>query len=277
MAPTYLESLGHFTNFLTAYVHTILYLRGLYPRESFVRSRFHDTAVYQSRHPLVCEWITDAIKAVREELLASTVSKIGIVIYWHGGAESSGSVKIMERYMLDVSGFPVVEKGQRNTEIEWEGEPRDEKTASNDNGGGDQQKGRGKTPALDRDVDVDMSEQFRAALVVLTTRCSKLQPLPKNCSYNISMELKDESDVDPPIRHPKPWIPVQPSLQKTGRKGRDLGGEPQGEGQDLGGVRTTPIRSVSAGIFRFETWIEEGKAKFDLEQRSQSSLASSGG
>ncbi|KAF2869836.1 DNA-binding protein [Massariosphaeria phaeospora] len=289
MAPTYLDTLAAFTSFLTAYTHTLLYLRALYPRSSFAHSRFHNTSVHQSRHPLVCDWIRDAIAAVREELLAGTVSRIGIVIFWLGDGSSShghtdgggaGSPQIMERYMLDVSAFPVVEKGERNMEIEWD----DAASADGHDGGAADGRRKGKEPALDADVDVNLSEQFRAAFITLTTRSSQLAPLPANCSFNISMELKDEADVDPPIGHPQPWIPVQPSLQKTGRKGgiqanQDAAkrGDKIREGQDLGGVRVTPMRTVEVGVFRFETWVEEGKAKFELDQTSKGSFASSGG
>jgi mitotic spindle assembly checkpoint protein MAD2B len=274
MAPTYLETLGHFTTFLTAYTHTLLYLRSLYPRASFIQARFHNAPVYQSRHPLVCEWITDAIAAVREELLNGTVSKIAIVVFsCEGDIESAtGSVKIMERYMFDVSSFPVVDKGGRNLEIEWEGATPE--LSDNEDGGGVVK--RGKTKELDVDVDVNLSEQFRAALIALATRTSVLTPLPPNCSFNISMELKDEADLDPPIRHPQPWIPVQPSLQKTGRtvtirdefdeEEFENGKRKEKEGQDLGGAKVTPIRSIQAGVFRFETWVEEAKGKFQNSQ-----------
>ncbi|CAG5156876.1 uncharacterized protein ALTATR162_LOCUS4669 [Alternaria atra] len=274
MAPTYLETLSHFTTFLTAYTHTLLYLRELYPPNSFAKSRFHNTPVYQSRHPLVCEWITDAITAVREELLNGTVAKIGVVIFSYGSkGEASGSAKIMERYMFDVTAFPVVARPDRNMEIEWEGgtPPPEE---YNDDGSTK----RRKTKPLDVDVDVNISEQYRAALIALTARTSSLAPLPPNCSFNISMELKDEGDIDPPIGHPQPWIPVQPSLQKTGRGKQammrdefdeeefELGIRREREGGDLGGAKVTPVRTVQAGVFRFETWIEEGKAKFDSKE-----------
>jgi mitotic spindle assembly checkpoint protein MAD2B len=275
MAPTYLETVSHFTTFLTAYTHTLLYLRELYPPTSFAKSRFHNTPVYQSRHPLVCEWITDAITAVREELLNGSVAKIGIVVFSYGSqGESTGSAKIMERYMFDVSGFPVVAKSDRNMEIEWEDgtPPLDD---LDDNGVMKRQ----KTKPLDDHVDVNVSEQYRAALIALTTRSSSLAPLPPHCSFNVSMELKDEGDIDPPIGHPQPWIPVQPSLQKTGRgkqavmrdefdeKDFELGMRKEREGADLGGAKVTPVRSVQAGVFRFETWIEEGKAKFESKEK----------
>jgi mitotic spindle assembly checkpoint protein MAD2B len=275
MAPTYLETLAAFTSFLTAYTHTLLYLRSLYPRTSFVNSRFHNTSVWQSRHPLVCEWIRDAITAVREDLLLGTVSRIGIVIFSLPENNTTGSAKIMERYMFDVSTFPVVSKNERNMEIEWESSASEQENDSDESHAPVVNRKKGKEKEWDADVDVNLSEQFRAALIALTSRTSRLEPLPPNCSFNISMELKDEADVDPPIKHPQPWIPVQPSLQKTGRKAtvRDEEEEQAREkaidgGEDLGGVKVTPIRAVEAGVFRFETWIEEGKAKFEKQSDS---------
>jgi mitotic spindle assembly checkpoint protein MAD2B len=267
MAFTYLDTLSAFTTFLTAYTHTLLYLRTLYPRTSFVQSRFHNTAVYQSRHPLVCDWIRDAIAAVREELLEGTVGRIGIVVFSYGGhSEATGSAQIMERYMFDVGQFPVVGKNERNMELVWDDSESDMQRHGEGEGGEDTGEKRGGQQALDADVDTDLSEQFRAALIALTTRTGQLSPLPPHCSFSISMELKDEVDVGAPVGHPQPWVPVQPSLQKTGRGGGqgDGGGE-GGQGSDVGGVRVTPIRSVEAGVFRFETWVEEGQAKLQRE------------
>jgi mitotic spindle assembly checkpoint protein MAD2B len=287
MAPTYLETLTHFTTFLSAYTHTLLYLRTLYPKTSFAHSRFHNAPVYQSRHPLVCEWITDAIAAVREELLNGTVARIGIVVFSYEGEDGSGSAKIMERYMFDVSRFPVVPKGDRHVQIDFD--DFDGSSPLDDDGEGDGYGGikRGKTKELDLDVDINISQQYRAALLALTTRTSVLAPLPPNCSFNISMELKDGGDIDPPIGHPQPWIPVQPSLQKTGRgavvrdeyeeEELEAGRRRDKEGTDLGGAKVTPIRTVQAGVFKFETWVEEGKAKFESMEgdSTRTSFASS--
>lgn len=285
MAPTYLDNLNAFTAFLAAYTHTLLYLRTLYPRTSFVQTRFHNAPVYQSRHPSVCEWIRDAIAAVREELLQGTVARIAIVVFsYGGGSDTLGSAKIMERYMFDVDTFPVVDKNERNMEIEWAAASSDADESDVDEA--DRLRTKKTEKLWDADVDVNLSEQFRAALISLTMRTAQLSSLPSHCSFNISMELKDQGDIDPPIEHPQAWIPVQPSLQKTGRqaKSRDRDNEPeietgtQGglkEGKDLGGARVTPIRSVQAGVFKFETWVEEGKAKFE-EQNEDSTAASFG-
>lgn len=334
---TYAETLDAFTNFLTAYTHTLLYLRSLYPRTSFVHSRFHNTSAYQSRHPLVCDWIRDAVEAVKTELLDGTVSRIGIVIFHYGNglktggggsgeSKGTGDVQIMERFMIDVSAFPVVDKDDRNAVMEWGSRPSSQASSrpvspspgheniDQDSGqdqedeserwhevgeewplGADTPSRRNRNregsephePAFDIGVDTNLAEQMRAALISLTTRCAQLKPLPDKCSFNICMELKDEADVDPPIGHPQAWIPVQPSLQKTGRKTiRHARVEDEGDegstqetneledkrkrGEDLGGLRFTPIRTVEAGTFRFETWIEEGRAKFgDFSEQSQ--------
>jgi mitotic spindle assembly checkpoint protein MAD2B len=280
MPHTYLETLNAFTSFLTAYTHTLLYLRALYPKTSFVQSRFHNTAVHQSRHPLVCEWIRDAVAAVREDLLEGTVSRIAIVVFSYADSDgvNTGSAKIMERYMFDVSGLPVVGRNERNIELEWQGSDDDGVGAEED----EVTRKQGRTKELDADVDVDLSEQFRAAIIALTIRTSQLASLPPNCSFNISMELKDDADIDPPIRYPQPWIPVQPSLQKTGRKAavRDEDEEHEVEkgkieGEDLGGVKVTPLRTVEAGVFRFEAWVEEGRAKFEGQDSTKTSFASS--
>jgi mitotic spindle assembly checkpoint protein MAD2B len=333
---TYTETLDAFTNFLTAYIHTLLYLRSLYPRTSFVHSRFHNTSAYQSRHPLVCEWIRDAVDAIKTELLDGTVSRIGIVIFHYGdgsktgsggsGEKGTGDVQIMERFMIDVSAFPVVHKDERNATMEWGSRPSSQasfRSASlepdgEDISGEDDEERRNEDgdegpsaadtpsrrnrnrnrnredsepnePAFDIGVDTNLAEQMRAALISLTTRCAQLKPLPDKCSFNIAMELKDEADIDPPIGHPQAWIPVQPSLQKTGRKafrharvgdeaeeGSTQGdaelGDKRKRGEDLGGLRFTPIRTVETGTFRFETWVEEGRAKFaDMDHKAPES------
>ena len=49
-------------------IHTILYVRQIYPAEIFVRRRKYDTPVYQSRHPALNEYISGAVKAITDEL-----------------------------------------------------------------------------------------------------------------------------------------------------------------------------------------------------------------
>lgn len=388
--PTYLETLDAFTNFLTAYIHTLLYVRNLYPKTSFLHVRFHNTSAYQNRHPWVCQWINDALEAVREELFLGTVSRIGVAIFSYGngkkndsgGREGTGDVQIMERYMIDVSDFPIVHPDNLNTVVEWESseeeasspedeiedeegmrthrrrrengakesffannedtedEPEEEGEEEIEDGwiedeedviesnegmydeaeeeheesaaeheeherephvegsldkaaqegdkvqegaphaqGEDGQPLQGEEddrPRYDLNLQPSLAEQMRAALIALISRAASLKPLPPKCSYNICMELRDEADIDPPVEHPQHWIPVQPSMQKSGRQ-TVFEGEPLGRkykrkrGEDLENMRYTPIRTVETGAFRFETWIEEGPAKFRPVVSSQES------
>jgi mitotic spindle assembly checkpoint protein MAD2B len=149
--------------------------------------------------------------------------------------------------MFDLSKFPVVPKEDYYTPIERDGPPQKD----------------GKNPPT-----VNLEEQFRAVMAKLSVCGSTLKPVPSGCSFTVAIELKDLAD--PPLGHPQPWIPVQPSLQKEAVKpGSDnLDSSP---GDDLGGIRTTPIRAVEAGEMVFEMWIEEGKAKMDSSESGKSS------
>ena len=66
-------------------IHTILYVRQVYPADMFVRRKKYETPVYQSRHPGLNEYIAGAVKAISDELalvsmsapFASNASKLG--------------------------------------------------------------------------------------------------------------------------------------------------------------------------------------------------------
>ena len=105
--------------------------------------------------------------------------------------------------------------------------------------------------------------------------------MPEDCSFTLAIELRDEEGVDAPIGKQDRWIAAEPGLQKERRReGGGYGGfegssgdieaeESRGgksrKGEDLGGVRTTPVRALEAGAFKMEVWIEEGKGKFQAQ------------
>jgi mitotic spindle assembly checkpoint protein MAD2B len=64
-------------------------------------------------------------------------------------------------------------------------------------------------------------------------------------------------------------MPSQPSSQHYAR-GRD-----QRVQSDLGGVKTIPLRTVEAGEFILECWIEEGRAKVDQSSQIRNNLSGS--
>ncbi|KAK2627713.1 hypothetical protein QTJ16_002359 [Diplocarpon rosae] len=216
------------TSFLTVALHTIIYSRGIYPATTFITTRAYNFPVHQSRHPAVCDWINSSIASISVLLQKGSVKRIAVPIFDDMG-------EVMERFMFDVERFPVVGEKERWTEFEGrvEGEQAGVKRA-------------------------DVEEQLRGTIRRLDYACSKLVPLPEGCTFSVAVELRDEAEV--PIGHPQPWIPSEPSLQ-TGDKGGS-----ETVGKDLGGVKSTPVRLVEAGEFILETWIEEGRAKFDYDE-----------
>jgi len=226
---TYQSLLTTFSDFLTVSIHTILYERSIYPPSTFISTRKYNFPVRQNRHPKVCKWIIDAVAAVEAEMSRGSVSRVAVVIY-------SQEALPLERFMFDVSSFPSVPAGESLTPFE------DEEAVNVDDV---EQK-----PKISL---VDVEEQLRATMQKLAYCGSKLGPLPENCTYTVAVELKDKAD--PPIGHPQPWVPSQPSLQ-TGDRGSS-----SRIGSDLGGVSSVPVRVIEAGEFVLEMWIEEGRAK----------------
>ena len=60
-------------------IHTILYVRQIYPADLFVRRKKYDTPVFQSRHPGLNEYISGAVKAVGEELVQVSCHKYAYI------------------------------------------------------------------------------------------------------------------------------------------------------------------------------------------------------
>ncbi|KAI9826098.1 MAG: hypothetical protein M1832_000547 [Thelocarpon impressellum] len=240
---TFVSLVSTICSLLTVAVHTILYERGIYPASTFLSAQTYNCPVRQNRHPKVCKWIDDAVAAVKTELLKGTVSRIAVVIY-------SAASQPLERFLFDVSHLPIVPPSEVLTEFEEPLESDDEVDEV--------------VEVVEPDVtaptinDVDVEEQFRAIMQRLAFCGSTLGKLPDGCSFTLCVELSDEAE--PPIRHPQPWIPSQPSLQPRAE------GDKKTMGSDLGGVKTTPVRTVEAGDFFLEMWIEESRAKEKLDQ-----------
>ncbi|KAH8681549.1 DNA-binding protein [Xylariales sp. PMI_506] len=238
-----LVSFGHF---LTVAIHNILYYRGIYPPETFLTTRAYNLPVHQSRHPKVCAWIRDAVDAVRAQLVLGSVERIAAVVI-----HDPSTARVLERWMLDVAAFPAFAgfkepKGnRRDEEDDGVGAPPDQ----------EQDMEATTSPALSREGRInwtDVDESFRGAVRRMAFAAEKLEPLPSGCSFTVAVELREEGEA--PIGHPQPWIPSQPSLQTQSK-------ERPKPGEDVGGARTMPLRSVEAGPLFFECWVEEGAAK----------------
>ncbi|KAK4618174.1 DNA polymerase zeta processivity subunit [Fulvia fulva] len=213
-APTYRTFVTSFTDFLTVAVHTIIYERGIYPQTSFLSARKYNFAVRQSRHPKVCEWINDAVIAVENELLKSAVDRVAVVIY-------SKDNKPLERFMFDVSRFPIVPVAELDVPLQ-----RLESDGS-------------KASIL---PTVDMEEQFRATMSRLSNCATDLGKLPKGCTFTIAIELRGDGKA--PVGHPQPWVPAEGKTRQDNETSKHH-------------KQVTPVRSITAGDMVFETWIEE--------------------
>lgn len=204
---------------------------------------------------------------------------------------------VLERYLFDVSRFP-----------SWPGGPDAMRDFGNSLRRRDEEEDDDRFPPAapdeeDGEVDeaaprprrngdgkinwTDVGEQFRGVLKRLSHAAEKLDPVPAGCTFTVAVELRDEAPppigvritfllpttccdgaqrTDKQTQHPQPWIPSQANLQKPG-------------GVDLGGSRTTPVRSVEAGPLFFECWVEEGRAKDILkdatptQENTQSSVS----
>lgn len=338
---TYTTLVQLYTTHLTICIHTILAARALYPRTSFLRARAYNLPVMQSRHPGVCQWISDAVKAVEIELLKGTVARVALVVWgawWEGdgntggggggggsgdgggggsgggsGSRSGGgdgnrfdagngedAAIPLERYVWDISRWPVIPAAELHTPLTRPSDPQIDPNGKNDadiqsNQELTDEERRAHFHSTLKQAHTDLHEQFRALLSRLSSISARLTPLPggaERCTYTLAVELREEAE--PPIGHPQVWVPCERGAQRgvvfeggDEGKGEGEGGGDAGDagvggmrwkgkvarekeggrmlqrGKELGGVRTTPVRTIDQGEMVFEMWIEEGRAKFD--------------
>ena len=253
---THRALLDTLTSFLTVAIHHILYLRKIYPPISFLAVRAYNYPVRQSRHPLVCTWINDAVAAVRDQMEKNTVENVAICIF------ETDNNQVLERWTIDLRHFPTVEKRDRDVPFE------NEVSSNNDQ----------DNPSLKRKINlVDLEAQFRGMLAQATVATAKLKSLPQGgpdapeCSFTVTMEVKD--DADRPVgrlgNEERKWIAAEPDVFEDEE-------DPFDDQQEIadGSSRrkpargkTVPIRRLEAGELRMEMWIEESQAKLDLASK----------
>ena len=225
-----------FTDFLTVAIHTILYERAIYPQSSFLTARKYNYPVRQNRHPRVCQWIQDAITAIEEELLKSTIDRIALIII-------SPSQIPLERYVFEVSRFAIIPPDEASTLLELEGS------------------------ILPLEALVNIQEQFRGAMSRLAVCGGLLGPLPTLCSFTLAIELRELQK--PPIDQPQLWIPVQPPSKSRISEARSQ----EKEKSDLKkAVKLIPLRTVDTPELQLEMWIEDiidGKAKYSANSSAK--------
>jgi mitotic spindle assembly checkpoint protein MAD2B len=183
-SPTSLKSLltTHLLPYLTVSIHHLLHLRSLYPLRAFLLTRAYNYPVYQCRHPSVCEWVSSAVEAIGKEILrvggggVNGMKRVGVVIFvaeveGEGDREESegGRMRVREKWVFDISGLPKVPVEETRTEFE---DAPDISAA-----------GAGVK-------EVEIEEQFRAALSRMNTAARRLRKLPVGkSSFSVVLEF----------------------------------------------------------------------------------------
>ncbi|KZP25435.1 DNA-binding protein [Athelia psychrophila] len=126
---TFNQTAQGITEFIEVAIHTILYVRQIYPADLFVRRKKYDTPVFQSRHPALNDYISGAVKAIGEELVLvrinmplsrvrlpedfcqGNVDKVVVVI-------KDKEEKALERFIFSVQNMIEVEPYNKDTNIQ---------------------------------------------------------------------------------------------------------------------------------------------------------------
>ncbi|THH19063.1 hypothetical protein EW146_g2038 [Bondarzewia mesenterica] len=173
------------TEFIEVAIHTILYVRQIYPADLFVRRKKYDTPVFQSRHPGLNEYISGAIRAVGEELVLGKVDKVVVVI------KDKDDIAL-ERFIFSIQNMIEVESYNKDTSVQ------------------------------DTISSATLGQYFRSFLVKLNMIEAQLGQLPpsEDNTFAIVLELRDgEAPSVGPANakdDPPPWIPASTEHTTSG-------------------------------------------------------------
>jgi len=172
--------------FIEVAIHTILYVRQIYPSDLFVRRKKYDVPVYQSRHPALNEYISGAVKAIADELVSGNIQKVLVVI-------KDKHQIALERFIFSVENMIEVEAYNRDVNVQ------------------------------EAMTSATLSRYFRAFLVKLSMIESQLGALePQDeASFAILLELRDDKEApvgsqDEMNQDPPPWVPADKQYTTLG-------------------------------------------------------------
>ncbi|KAH6856035.1 hypothetical protein B0I37DRAFT_442775 [Chaetomium sp. MPI-CAGE-AT-0009] len=281
--------LTSFSSFLTVAIHNILYYRNIYPPATFLSTKAYNLPVHQNRHPKVCAWIRDAVDAVAAQLATGHVSRVAVVI--HAPSNHPSHPQTPPSPNPNPPNTPQQQPPipPAHTTTTTAAPTNTSNTSSSSSSSSSSKNMRDFARVLARDARSeearerhlgadagnpglgwpDLDEQLRGALRRMAAVAEGMGPLlPFSFGGSDGGGGNGGGNGGRDRGHPQAWIPSEPNLQPKGR-GREVAGD------DIGGVRTRPIRAVEAGPLFFECWVEESKAKEVLmkmaEDQSQGS------
>nr|GAT59030.1 predicted protein [Mycena chlorophos] len=169
----YSQTVRGITEFIEVAIHSILYVRQVYPADLFIRRKKYDTPVFQSRHPGLNEYISKAVKAIGEQMLTGNLEKVAVVI-------KNREQEALERFLFSVENMIHIEDYDKKTGVQ---------------------------EALSAS---DLGQYFRGFLVKLNMIESSLGQLPTGdeTSFTITIELKADAVPVTKSQNPPPWIPA---------------------------------------------------------------------
>ncbi|KAJ7170076.1 DNA-binding protein [Mycena filopes] len=185
---TFNQAVRGITEFIEVAIHTILYVRQIYPSDLFIRRKKYDTPVFQSRHPALNEYISGAVKAIGEQLVTGNVEKVVVVI-------KDKEEVALERFIFSVDNMIQVEPFNKTQGLPDFRPPF--------------------TSHLFISVENAISsaalgQYFRGFLVKLNMVESQLGQmyLDDDVSFSIGIELKADNVPGAKDKNPPPWIPA---------------------------------------------------------------------
>ncbi|KAF9786166.1 spindle checkpoint protein, partial [Thelephora terrestris] len=226
-------------------IHTILYVRRVYPPNLFIRRKKYDTPVFQSRHPALNKYISGAVKAIGEELALGHVDKAIVVIKNKGDDP-------LERFVFALRNMVEVQRYDKDRSVE-----------------------DAITPAL-------LGQYFRSFISRLTMLEAQLGVMPtgNDLSFTIVLELNEDSQPSAPdgtvsglepvsrliltrLKDPPPWVPAVKS-HTTSATSDD--------------AETHLVRAVNTGIIDIALVVQESEVKLRLlEQEEANARVRQGG
>ncbi|XP_006454068.1 hypothetical protein AGABI2DRAFT_196792, partial [Agaricus bisporus var. bisporus H97] len=176
---TFNETVRGIAEFIEVAIHTILFVRQVYPADVFVRRKKYETPVYQSRHPALNEYISGAVKAVRDEMELGKVEKVIVAI-------RDQNQVALERFIFSIDHMVQVEAFDKDACVE-----------------------NAMTPS-------NLVQYFRSFLIKINMIESVLGQLElaDDINFSVIIELKDDSvPTASQAKEQPPWVPAE--LQNT--------------------------------------------------------------
>ncbi|KDR85441.1 hypothetical protein GALMADRAFT_234316 [Galerina marginata CBS 339.88] len=179
---TFNQTVHAISEFIEVAIHTILYVRQVYPADIFVRRKKYDCPVFQSRHPTLNEYISGVVKAVADELVHGKVDKVVVII-------KDKEQIALERFIFSVETMIDVEGFNKDIGVE-----------------------EAITPS-------SLTQYFRSFLIKLSMIESQIGQLyiGDDISFAVVIELKDDAaPTHSNTKDPPPWIPAVTQHTTTG-------------------------------------------------------------